>query len=154
MLAERAPTMSSLVPFSLFLCVRAPWSDRQICAPCLREYPDLFRLAPISSDLFRFVFRTNQTKSGRPLSADPFCKSPKIVARNQRKLFWYKVFRQPFGSWMSAPKIVDVRTTKCVFLRQRWWEKLFDPWASGRKGQECPREIRTKKFMFMSFFLP
>ena len=33
-------------------------------------------------------------------------------------------------------------------------EKLFDPWASGRKGQECPQEIRTKKFMFMLFFLP
>ena len=32
-------------------------------------------------------------------------------------------------------------------------EKLFDPWASGRKGQECPREIRTKKFMFMLLFL-
>ena len=32
-------------------------------------------------------------------------------------------------------------------------EKLFDPGASGRKGQECPREIRTKKFMFMLFFL-
>ena len=26
------------------------------------------------------------------------------------------------------------------------------PGASGRKGQECPREIRTKKFMFMLFF--
>ena len=32
--------------------------------------------------------------------------------------------------------------------------EFFDPWASGRKGQECPREIRTKKFMFMLFFLP
>ena len=31
-------------------------------------------------------------------------------------------------------------------------EKLFDPKASGRKGQECPREIRTEKFMFMLFF--
>ena len=31
-------------------------------------------------------------------------------------------------------------------------EKLFDPWAFGRKGQECPREIRAKKFMFMLFF--
>ena len=31
-------------------------------------------------------------------------------------------------------------------------EKLFDPGASGRKGQECPREIRTKKFVFMLFF--
>ena len=33
-------------------------------------------------------------------------------------------------------------------------EKLFDPGSSGRKGQECPREIQTKKFMFMLFFLP
>ena len=33
-------------------------------------------------------------------------------------------------------------------------EKLFDPGASGRKGQECPREIRTKMFMFMLLFLP
>ena len=27
-------------------------------------------------------------------------------------------------------------------------------WAFGRKGQECPWEIRAKKFMFMLFFLP
>ena len=47
-----------------------------ICVPCLREYPDLFRFAPICSDVF--VFRANQNKSGKPLSADPFCKSPKI----------------------------------------------------------------------------
>ena len=47
-----------------------------ICAPSLREYPDLFRFVPFSSDLFRFVFRTYQNKSGKPLSADPFCKSP------------------------------------------------------------------------------
>ena len=33
-------------------------------------------------------------------------------------------------------------------------EKLFDPRASGRKGQECPREIRTEKFTFMLFFFP
>ena len=26
--------------------------------------------------------------------------------------------------------------------------------TQGRKGQECPREIRAKKFMFMLFFLP
>ena len=65
-----------------------------------REKGDLFRFAPISpfssdvfrftllvfrkfvpicsdllrfsSDLFRFIFRTNQSKSGKPLSADPF----------------------------------------------------------------------------------
>ena len=33
-------------------------------------------------------------------------------------------------------------------------EKLFDLGASVRKGQEYPREIRTKQFMFMLFFLP
>ena len=41
----------------------------------------------------------------------------------------------------------------CVSLWPRDGEKLFDPKASGRKGQECPQEIRTKKFMFMLFFL-
>ena len=33
-------------------------------------------------------------------------------------------------------------------------EKFIDPWASGRKGRECPQEIWTKKFMFMLFFFP
>ena len=32
-------------------------------------------------------------------------------------------------------------------------EKLFDPWASGRRGQECPQEIRSKMFIFMLFSL-
>ena len=32
-------------------------------------------------------------------------------------------------------------------------EKLFDPGASGRKGQECPREIRTEKFYVCPVFL-
>ena len=45
--------------------------------------------------------------------------------KNQRKLFLYKVFQQPFGSWTSAPKIVDVRTKKCVFLQPRWWGETF-----------------------------
>ena len=31
---------------------------------------------------------------------------------------------------------------------------FFDSWASGRKGQECPQKIRTKKFMFMLLCLP
>ena len=49
---------------------------------------------------------------------------------------------------------MDVRTKKCVFLQPGGGEKLFDPRASRRKGQECQREIRTKKFMFMLFFSP
>ena len=50
-------------------------------------------------------------------------------------------------SWMSAPK-------SAFSCGPSGGEKLFVPWASGRKGQECPREIRTKKFMFVLFFLP
>ena len=49
--------------------------------------------------------------------------------------------------WTSAPK-------NAFFCGPGDGEKLFDPGASGRKGQECPREIRTEKFMFMLFFLP
>ena len=55
---------SDLFPFAFLFCGNTPISS------------DLFRFAPISSDLFRFVCRTIQNKSGKPLSADPFCKSP------------------------------------------------------------------------------
>ena len=76
-----------------------------------------------------------------------------LGATKSTQTFLYKVFQKPFGSWTSAPKIVDVRTKKCVFCGPGDGEKLFDPGSSKRKGQECPREIRTKKFMFMLFFL-
>ena len=72
----------------------------------------------------------------------------------QRKLLLDKVFREPFGSWASAPKIVDVCPQVCVFLQPADGEKLFDRWSSGRKGQECPREIRTENFVFVLFSLP
>ena len=73
----------------------------------------------------------------------------------QCKLFLYKVFREPFGSWTSAPKIVDVRPHQKVpfFCGIGDGEKLFDLRASGRKGQECAQEIRAQKFMFTLFFL-
>ena len=45
--------------------------------------------------------------------------------KKQRKLFLYKVFQKPFGSWTSAPKIVDVRAKKWVFLRPRRWGEAF-----------------------------
>ena len=68
--------------------------------------------------------------------------------------FRTKLFKNPSGhgrprqkSWTSAPK-------SAFFCGPGDGEKLFDPGSSGRKGQECPREIRTKKFMFMLFFLP
>ena len=74
--------------------------------------------------------------------------------KNERKLFCTKFFENPSGhgrprrkSWASAPKDE-------FFCGPGDGEKLFDPRASGRKGQECPREIQTKKFMFMLFFFP
>ena len=79
---------------------------------------------------------------------------PTVGAKKSTQTFLYKVFWQPFGSWTSTPKIVDVRTKKCVFLRPQWWGETFDPWASRRKGQECPREIRTKKLCLCCFFFP
>ena len=79
------------------------------------------------------------------------------ITRGQKintNLFCTKFFDNPSGhgrprrkSWTSAPK-------SAFSCGPGGGEKLFDPWASGRKGQECPREIRTKKFMFMLFFLP
>ena len=81
-------------------------------------------------------------------------KSTRVGAKQQRKLFFgTKFFENPSGhgrlrqkSWTSAPK-------SAFFCGPGDGEKLFDPGASGRKGQECPREIRAKMFMFMLFFL-
>ena len=61
------PRFVPISPFSSDLFRFVP-----ICVPCLWEYPDLFRSAPICSDFFRLFFRTNQNKSGKPLSADLF----------------------------------------------------------------------------------
>ena len=72
--------------------------------------------------------------------------------KNQRKLLLYKVFRQPLGSWTSAENHGRPRLKVRFPAGPGGWEKLFDPWASGRKGQERPREIRTKNFMFMLLF--
>ena len=44
-----------------------------ICAPCFREYPDLFRSVPIFSDFFRFVPICFQNKSEQ-IRETPFCR--------------------------------------------------------------------------------
>ena len=79
--------------------------------------------------------RAFEAPSGNPLLRTPSenpAQNPFFMgAKNQRILFLDKVFRKPFGSWTSAPKTVDVRTKKCVFLRPQWWGEAF--W-----GQECP----------------
>ena len=57
---------------------------------------------------------------------------------------------------------MDVRAENCGCPHQKSafssgpgdGEKLFDPWASGCEGQECPQEMRTETLVFMLFFLP
>ena len=89
--------------------------------------------ATLPTDQVRSSFR------GRKINANFFCTkffdNPSGHGRPRRK------------SWTSAPK-------SAFSCGPGGGEKHFDPWASGRKGQECPREIRTKKFMFMLFFVP
>ena len=51
-----------------------------ICSDLRSLFAGMPRFVPICSDFFRFVFRTNQNKLGKPLSADPFCKSPTIAS--------------------------------------------------------------------------
>ena len=71
------------------------------------------------------------------------------------QLFLYTIlFGNPSGHGSPRRKIVDVRTKKCVSCGPGDGEKLVDPWASGRKGQECPREIRTEKFIWLCCFTP
>ena len=86
-----------------------------------------------------------------------FCRCSPNLNRGQKinaNFFCTNFFNNPSGhgrprrkSWTSAPK-------SAFSCGPGGGEKLFDPWASGRKGQECLREIRTKKFMFMLCFLP
>ena len=62
----------------------------KFCAPCFRKCPD-FWFVLICSAFLRFVpisvFRRNQNKSGKPLSADPFCKSPIFRAPKKLQVF-------------------------------------------------------------------
>ena len=82
----------------------------------------------------------------------PHCRVPQDNHRGQTinaNFFCTKFFKNPSGhgrprqkSWTSAPK-------SAFFCGPGGdAEKLFDPGSSRRKGQECPREIQTKKFMF------
>ena len=108
-----------------------------------QEHP----LHPTRKSNFVYFLSSLRAQTDKTL---PLPRGQKINAN----FFCTKFFDNPSGhghpgrkSWTSAPK----SAFSCV---PGGGEKLFDPWASGRKGQECPREIRTKKFMFMLFFLP
>ena len=52
-----------------------------------------------------------------------------VILRGHKstQTFLCKVFQEPSGSRTSAPKIVDVRIRKRIFLRPRWWGETFWP---------------------------
>ena len=78
-LAERLRTMHQISRsrYEAALClvlIRAPTvGSEKGGLPDLLRFP---RFLPICSDLLRFLPICSQNKSGKPLSADPFCKSP------------------------------------------------------------------------------
>ena len=47
------------------------------------------------------------------------------------------------------PEIADVHLQKCVSCSPADGEKLFEPWSSWSKGQECLRGIWTEKYIFV-----
>ena len=105
-------------------------------------------------DLYR---KGNSVKRSGPFSELPDSENRKVAV-----LIPFPKNSSFAQSFSTTHRVMDVcakksRTSapKSAFSCGRGGgEKPFDPWASGRKGQECPREIRTKKFMFMLFFLP
>ena len=69
------------------------------------------------------IFNPNREPS---VTLHNLCKSnDSIGAKKSTQTFLYEVFRQPFGSWTSAPKTLDVHTKKCVFLRPQQWGETF-----------------------------
>ena len=115
-----------------------------ICsAPCFRERPDFFlsgmpRFAPLSSDLFRFVFSTHQ---GNPLSDDhlKFCKSPTNfrevppeafpITRLAGRLSEVRVGGELFNfDWHSLKTLsIRIKNLRCSSLLTHWLvrEKAF-----------------------------
>ena len=102
---------------------------------------------PSTAGTFRKKFQKNSAKTPETLSSIGIKKSTQTF------------FVQSFSRTLRA---MDVRAENRGRPHQKvrfsaapvMGKKLFDPTASGRKGQECPREIRTEKFMFVLFFLP
>ena len=84
-------------------------------APKLRvlTYPELAILKPIGFDTLVCCSEFSGENEG-------FMPDRNLGTKSTQTLFW--TCREPFGSWTSAPKIMDIRTRKCVFLRPRWWE--------------------------------
>ena len=87
----------------------------------------------------------------RPLSP---LNTPSVRARKSTQILSGQSFSRTLRVMESAPQIVDFAPKSVCFLQPRWCGQTFYPWSPGCKGQECPQEIRTKKFMFMLFVLP
>ena len=85
-----------------------------------------------------------------PLLPEELAIKSKHGAKESANFFCTIGFLNPLGhgrprrnSWTSAPSVFSCGGG----------DGIFDSWAFGRKGEECPQEIQTERFMFM-FLLP
>ena len=126
-------------------------------APCadsiFLEITDIFPLKEGSPDLLGVV----KTLRRRNFTIFTIVVAFLVQNRGQKinaNFFWTKFFENPSGHGRPRRKLRTSAPKSAFSCGPGDGEKLFDPRASGRKGQERPQEIQTKKFMFMLFFPP
>ena len=73
--------------------------------------------------------------------------------KRNANFFCTKLLKNPSGHGRPRRKSGTSAPKSAFFCGPIDGEKLFDSGASKRNGQECPREIRTEKFMFMLFWM-
>ena len=94
-------------------------------------------------------------KANSPSLSQNLLFATQLGIRKSTQFFWTKFFGESFGSWMSAAKNCERPHQIVCFPAAPVLGKNFLSLGirvSGRKGQECPQEIRTKKIMFMLLF--
>ena len=85
-----------------------------------------------------------------------------LGAKRTTQTFLYKVFQQPFGSWTSAPKIVDVRAENRGRPHQKVrfpaapvvGRNFLTPGHSGVRVRNVRRKSGPKSLCLCCFFLP
>ena len=70
--------------------------------------------------------------------------------RNSKKLFHAKFALQVCHTKNHGRPHQKIRFSAAPVMGRNF----FGPGASGHKGQECPQEMRTEKFLFKLFLLP
>ena len=100
----------------------------------------------------------------RPFFFPPFCAANLSRTSGEEPIYRGQKSTQTFfvQSFSKTLRVMDVRAENRGRPHQKVrfpaapvaGRKFLNPWASGRKGQKCPREIRTIKLCLCLFFLP